>query len=95
MTASPRTRFLWLAGGIVAFGLGLVGIPLPHRRFGPMIADWREKGAISKRAKIYSVATMIAAPLASVFVGVPTWALIAQIVCLMGAATFVLTRPSG
>jgi uncharacterized membrane protein YbaN (DUF454 family) len=122
MTASPRTRFLWQAGGLLSLGLGIIGIPLPllpttpfillaafcfarsspqlqrwletHPRFGPMIVNWREKGAISKRAKIYSVAVMIATPLLSLAIGVPMWALAAQVLCLLGAATFVLTRPS-
>lgn len=121
--ASRRTRYLWLAGGLVSLALGIIGIPLPilpttpfilfaafcfarssprlqtwlesNPRFGPMIANWREKGAIPTRAKIYSVAAMAVSPLGAAALGVPGWALVAQILCLVGAAVFVLTRPSG
>jgi len=65
-----------------------------HPRFGPTIANWRRYGAISKRAKVFSVATMAASPFVTWMMGVPLWALAAQILCLAGAATFVLTRPS-
>lgn len=66
-----------------------------HRVFGPAIANWRAHGAISKRAKIYAASVMAVTPVATYFMDVPPWALIAQIVCLMGAAAFVLTRPNG
>jgi uncharacterized membrane protein YbaN (DUF454 family) len=65
-----------------------------HPRFGPTIANWRRYGAISKRAKVFSVATMAASPFFTWMIGAPLWALAAQIVCLLGAAAFVLTRPS-
>ena len=123
MSVNGQTRIFWLAGGLVAFGLGLIGAVLPllpttpfvllaaycfarssprlqlwlesHRAFGPMIANWRLHGAISVRAKIYSLGMMAASPVATWALDPPMWALIAQIATLMGAATFVATRPSG
>ena len=122
MNVQGGTRIIWLAGGLVSLGLGIVGAVLPllpttpfvllaaycfarssprlqlwlesHRIFGPMIANWRAHGAISKRTKISSVAVMAASPFLTWALGAPMWALVAQIVTLIGAATFVVTRPS-
>lgn len=66
-----------------------------HRLFGPLIENWERHGAISPRAKTVAVATMVATPVVTLLIGAPPWALVTQIVVLMGAATFVLTRPSG
>ena len=91
----PTTPFILLAAFCFARSSPQLQMWLEtHPRFGPMIVNWREKGAISKRAKSYSVAVMIATPLLSLAIGVPAWALAAQVLCLLGAATFVLTRPS-
>ncbi len=66
-----------------------------HPQFGPLIENWRRYGAIDRRTKIISVATMVAAPLLTLVIGAPIWAIACQIVVLLGAATFVLTRPEG
>ena len=122
MSSVGRAKIVWMAGGWVALGLGIVGAVLPllpttpfvllaaycfarssprlqlwlesHRIFGPMIANWRRYGAISVRTKIYSLSTMAASPFLTWALDAPIWALIAQIVMLIGAATFVVTRPS-
>lgn len=67
---------------------------LDHAHFGPMIADWRENGAIPPRAKRLAVVAMAAAFGISLALGLAPWLLGVQAVCLGGAATFVLTRPS-
>ncbi|WP_428926799.1 YbaN family protein [Marinibacterium sp. SX1] len=77
--SSPRVE-AWLTG---------------HRTFGPMIADWRAHGAIAPRHKRLACAMMAAAFLLSLALGVPTRVLAIQAICLAGAATYVLTRPSG
>ncbi|MCV6593313.1 MAG: YbaN family protein [Silicimonas sp.] len=64
------------------------------RTFGPIIADWRAKGAIAPRYKAMAVGMMGLAFGISVLLGVPPWVLIVQVVCLGGAATYVLSRPS-
>ncbi len=65
-----------------------------HRLFGPTIRDWEARGAISKRAKRLAVAMMALVFAVSLFLlTLPIWALVAQAVCLIGAAAFVLTRP--
>jgi uncharacterized membrane protein YbaN (DUF454 family) len=67
---------------------------LDHRVFGPVIADWRENGAISPKIKTMAVGTMAAVFVLSVIMGVKPFVLIIQAVCLGGAAWFVLSRPS-
>ena len=64
-----------------------------HRRFGPMISDWRTHGAIAPKAKRAAVIAMLAALAISLFLGVSFVILTIQALCLMGAAGFVLTRP--
>ncbi len=65
-----------------------------HRHFGPMITDWRETGAIPTRGKWLAVVAMAATFGISLALGLAPWLLAVQALCLGGAATFVLTRPS-
>ena len=64
-----------------------------HDVFGPLIADWREHGAISRRTKIISVVSMVAILVLSLFLAVPTHVIVIQAVVLSCSATFILTRP--
>ena len=66
-----------------------------HPQFGPLIANWREHGAISKRAKIAAMVAIIAAPIISVAMGVSTVILVVQLVVLSCVSYFILSRPSG
>lgn len=55
----PTTVFLILAAGCFARSSPrLEAWLLNHRQFGPLIRDWREHGAIPRRAKILAVAGM-------------------------------------
>ena len=63
--------------------------------FGPMIADWRAHGAIAPKYKRIALGMMAAAFILSVLMGLAAHILLIQAVCLSGAATFILTRPSG
>jgi len=65
-----------------------------HRIFGPMIQDWRERGAINPRAKFMAASMMALVIVISLIIGVPPYVLGIQAICLGGAALFVLTRPS-
>jgi len=91
----PTTPFLLVA----AFGFArssdtLHRWLLSHKRFGPMIRDWQEHGAISRRTKQISVATMAATPLLSFAFGAPALVIAIQVPVLIGSAAFVLSRPS-
>lgn len=66
---------------------------ITHKRFGPMIADWNQHGALSRRVKIVSVSVMAATLALSALLKVPTPVLIVQALVLCGSATFILTRP--
>jgi len=64
-------------------------------RFGPMIRDWRATGSIQPRHKAMAVGMMTAAFALSLWMRLPDHVLAIQIICLGGAAWFVLTRPDG
>ena len=67
---------------------------LNHRTFGPPLRDCRERGAISKRAKILA-STMMALSFA-IFVALRTPSIAIAAVCavtMLGGAAFIWTRP--
>ena len=64
-----------------------------HDIFGPLIADWREHGAISRRTKVISVLSMIAILVISTLLAMPTHVIVIQAIVLSCSAVFILTRP--
>lgn len=67
---------------------------LSHPRFGPSLRDWREKGAIPRRAKIAAVSLMTVSYGIFWVTTEPTAASAAIVAAVMlGAASFVVTRP--
>lgn len=92
----PTTPFLLLAAFAFARSSPrLHAWLLAHKRFGPLIHNWNEHGAISQRTKIVSVGIMALMPPASLYIGAPGWTVVLQIVILSASAAFILTRPSG
>ena len=63
--------------------------------FGPLIKDWKDNGAIRPRYKVIAVAMMGMSLILSALLSVPPFAFVFQLVCIIGAAGFVLTRPNG
>ena len=63
--------------------------------FGPLIAEWRNHGAIATRFKVMALIMMAGAFVFSVAMSVATWVLAIQAVCIAGAAAFILSRPNG
>ncbi len=68
---------------------------LNHRIFGRMIRDWQENGSIPLHAKLIAV-SMIGASLLWLIVwsGLSVVLLGVAVVCLVGAASFILSRPT-
>lgn len=66
-----------------------------HPVFGPPIRDWRESGAIGRRAKWLATASVGAAFGASVAMGVAAQWLAVQAATLGCVMLFVWTRPEG
>ncbi len=66
---------------------------LRHKQFGPMIRDWQAHGAIDRRAKRMAAGLMTLTFLICVALGLPVWVLAVQATCLIGAGTYVWTRP--
>ena len=66
---------------------------LDHNVFGPLIDNWQRHGAISRRAKVLSVVSMIAVLAISVAMALPVVVIVAQLVVLGAAALFILSRP--
>ena len=91
----PTTPFILLA----AFAFGKSSPRLrrwmeEHPVFGEPIRDWETRGAIAPRHKALAAGMMALTFVVSVVLAVPTHVLIIQIICLGGAALYVLTRPS-
>ena len=64
-----------------------------HDIFGSLIDNWRQYGAISRRAKILSVVSMAAILAISLAIAAPVGVIVVQAVVLGAAALFILTRP--
>lgn len=114
-------RFLWVICGLIALGLGIVGIALPllptvpflllaafffarsserlhnwlitHPRLGPPIEDWNNHGAIRRPAKYLASASIVAAFLLALAMGVRPMILGIQAITLVAVALFIWTRP--
>ena len=64
-----------------------------HQTFGPLINNWNHYGSIDRRSKRIALVVILLTPLITMAIGVPWWALAAQLLVLGIAATFILTRP--
>jgi len=92
----PTTPFLLLAVACFARSSPkLEAWLMNHKTFGPPLKNWRERGAISRRAKITAISLMALSYAVFWFGSHPSAWLAALVAALMiGPAIFMLTRPS-
>lgn len=90
----PTTPFILLAAFCFQKGSDRLHRWLTeHPRFGPLIDDWRTRGAIPRKAKRNAMIALVAVLLISWLVGVAQHIIAIQAVVLTAVATFILTRP--
>lgn len=90
----PTTPFLivsaWAAGkGWPALERWL----LAHRTYGPHIRNWRERGAIPRKAKAFATLMMVASAATLLISGATMWLKIAAPAAMFIVAVWLWTRP--
>lgn len=66
---------------------------LDHPHLGPPIRQWRDRGAIGRKAKVLASVSIAVAFAGSIWLGIAPWLLALQGVVLAGVAMFIWTRP--
>lgn len=66
---------------------------IEHPKFGPPIADWRRNGAIRRRVKWISTASIIVSFAIPALMGVKPAILAVQAIALICVSVFIWTRP--
>ena len=65
-----------------------------HQVFGPLITNWHRDGSIDQKAKRVAIIVIVATPVVTWLLDMPSWVIVCQIVVLSAVAFFILTRPS-
>lgn len=92
----PTVPFLILAAACFArSSTRLEAWLLSHPRFGPLLTDWRQRGAIPMRAKLMSLFGTALGFVLFIAFSSPSWPLIIAVAGLMGVGlVYVFTRPT-
>ena len=91
----PTTPFLLVAAFAFARSSERMNSWLrEHQVFGPLINNWHRDGSIDQKAKRMAIIVIVATPVVTWLLDVPSWVVACQIVVLSAAAIFIVTRPS-
>ncbi|HLV78119.1 MAG TPA: YbaN family protein [Marinobacter sp.] len=91
----PTTPFVILAAFFASKGSPVFARWLEeHPTFGPVIADWRLRRAIPRKAKLLSTVMMGLSWSLLLWLGFPAMVLTISGLCMLAVASYVLTRPS-
>lgn len=90
----PTVPFLivaaWAAGkGWPALELWL----LRHEKYGAHIRRWRERGAVTRKAKLIASAMMVASAIALQLTSAPMWIRVAGPLAMLAVAVWLWRRP--
>ncbi len=92
--ALPTVPFLLLAAWAASRGWpALERWLLDHPRHGPTVRQWRERGAVPRRAKWLSSGMMAASAAVMAVIGVRPWALALAVVTMTAVAVWMWRRP--
>ena len=90
----PTTPFALLAAYCAARGSErLHRRLLEHRALGPVIRDWGEHRAVSRRAKVTAIATMLLSAAVLLLVSGPGWILLGVVALMAAVASWLWLRP--
>jgi uncharacterized protein len=90
----PTVPFLLLAAWAASRGWpALERWLLEHPKHGPTVRQWRERGAVPRRAKWLSSSMMVASAAIMWVIGVPVWALALAVVTMTAVAVWLWRRP--
>ncbi|MFO7573378.1 MAG: YbaN family protein [Gaiellaceae bacterium] len=90
----PTTPFALLAAYCAARGSErLHRRLLAHRALGPVIRDWHEHRAVSRRAKVTATGTMLLSAAVLLVVSGPGWILLAVTALMASVAAWLWLRP--
>lgn len=67
---------------------------LDDPRYGPMMRQWTDRGAIPRRAKLWAVLAMAGGVGIGLWLGLPVWVVGTQAAICLAVAAYILTRPS-
>jgi uncharacterized protein len=92
----PTTIFLILAAGCFARSSPrLEARILNHPQFGPLVQDWRDRGAIPLRGKLFAIGGMTGGYSVFLLAARPALPLALMVAALMAlVAAWILSRPS-
>lgn len=90
----PTTPFALLAAYCAARGSErLHRRLLAHRALGPVIRDWSEHRAVSRRTKVTAIGTMVLSSAVLLLVSGPGWILLGVAALMTTVATWLWLRP--